>query len=647
MKFEAYLQLLGNLPPDAKELSAAMRLKGIAADINHAKELSTWIRQHGGIRYVRSDVVAIDTLSQFSSACVTGIDIETAKSCDHLMAGLVPAVSKIRTVQLWQSGQPAVVVDCFTAGYAWLNIIKPLRLAAHNALFEIKHLGEVMRDVPSIKCTMLMMRPFVGRNLSLVNTIKMIGDVVDGPNTAADALGIEISKSLQTSDWTRDELFTEQIEYAAADAIAAGLLCEALSETYKSSDDEFAQVHDLLQSLVQVVANQAPISIDLDAHQKIVDDWNNEIDTVDIALRKSGLMEPTKPAARQRWLSTHLTSDQLLEWTCTTTGNLATSRDVILGNSDFFPELSDLARFTQVSSFKANFGSKLQDMSVNGKVFPSYRIAGAATGRFGCSEPNLQNIPKSLKHVFIAPEGHVFVTGDLSQIELRVAGLIADETVINDAYENGLDLHKLMGAKMAGVSLDEVTRSQRQAAKAANFGLLYGAGARTLQAYAWTAFGVRLSEEDAQATKEAFFEMYPRMAAWQKEIVELTNARGYSESTCFKLRRYYTDEAYTHAMNFPIQSSAWEVLASAMLYIHERLPADGSIRISHHVYDELCLLAKDHRKSDAAMLLRDGFRHGYDRVFPGASTKGLVGVGVGATWLEAASEEAVNPNWSL
>ncbi len=647
MKFEDYLQQLNESGIDQARLAHARKLKVVSAEIERARQLSEWINGHGGLEYVKSHVVAIDLISRFSSDDITGIDIETAKCRDHPMSGLVPSVSKVRTVQLWQMGKPVVVVDCFEAGYEWLNIIQSLKLAAHNSVFEIKHLRNVMLNVPSIACTMLMMRPFAGKNLSLVKTIKMIEDVVDGPNTAAEALGIELGKSLQTSDWGRSDLFLEQIEYAAADAIAAGLLFRALDEVYVSSDVEFARVNDLLQSLVPVVASQAPIYIDLVAHQEILKIWNREVEEARLVLSQSLLTEPTKPAAKQRWLSERLTSDQLLDWPCTPTGKLSTSRDVILANSDYFPELKDLSRFTQFTSFQANFGSKLSDMSVDSQLFPSYRIAGAATGRFGCSEPNLQNIPKSLRHVITAPEGSVFVTGDLSQIELRVAGLIANESVINDAYQRGQDLHKLMGAKMAGVPVNEVTKAYRQAAKAANFGLLYGAGARTLQSYAWTAFGVWMSDDEARASKDAFLEMYPNLAAWQKEIVDVTNARGYSESTYFKLRRYYADDTYTHAMNFPIQSSAWEILACAMLYVHERLPADGTIQISHHVYDELCLVATEQRKEEAALLLRDGFRHGYNRVFPGASTKGLVGIGSGISWFEAASDDVINPEWSL
>ena len=647
MKFEEYLALLNQPDVDQSRVAQARKLKGISSEIERSERLSGWIQVNGGLQYVRSEVVAIDLVSGFDCNQITGIDIETAKAIDHPLAGLVPMVSRVRTVQLWQRGKPVIVIDCFSAGYEWLNSIRPLKLAAHNAVFEVKHLSRVMRDVPPIICTMLMMRPFAGRNLSLVKTIDTIDDLVDGPDTAADALGIELGKALQTSDWGRAALFSEQVEYAAADAIAAGLLFEVLDGLYTSSDSEFATINQLLQSLVPVVATQAPIHLDLNGHQRLTEGWELEVkDAVD-ALRKSGLTEPTKPAAKQRWLAANLTSDQFLDWPLTPTGSLSTSRDAILGSSDCFPGFADLARYTQLSSFQANFGRKLRDISVQGMLFPSYRIAGAATGRFGCSEPNLQNIPKVLKQVIVAPPGSVFVTGDLSQIELRVAGLVAQEPVINQAYEDGKDLHRLMGAKMAGVTLDQVTKEQRQAAKAANFGLLYGAGARTLKSYAWTAFGVRLSDDEAKATKDAFLEMYPNLAEWQREIVDVTNARGYSQSTCFKLRRYYKDAAYTHAMNFPIQSSAWEILASAMLFIHERLPLDGSIQISHHVYDELCLVALHEKQVEAAMLLRAGFSHGYNRVFPGASTKGLVGIGSGTTWLEATSDDAVNPDWSL
>jgi DNA polymerase I-like protein with 3'-5' exonuclease and polymerase domains len=104
------------------------------------------------------------------------------------------------------------------------------------------------------------------------------------------------------------------------------------------------------------------------------------------------------------------------------------------------------------------------------------------------------------------------------------------------------------------------------------------------------------------------------------------------------LTRLYDREVYTHAMNYPVQSGAWEVLALAIVYIDDHLPEDGSIRISHHVYDELCLSARDDQVMTAALLLRDGFLHGFQTVFKDGSTRGLVEIGAGRTWEEAGLE---------
>jgi hypothetical protein len=92
-------------------------------------------------------------------------------------------------------------------------------------------------------------------------------------------------------------------------------------------------------------------------------------------------------------------------------------------------------------------------------------------------------------------------------------------------------------------------------------------------------------------------------------------------------------------MNFPVQSGAWEVLALAIIYIDQHLPRDGSIQISHHVYDELCLIARDDNVLEAALLLRDGFLHGFQTVFPEGATCGLVEIGAGRTWEAAGLEE--------
>jgi DNA polymerase I len=218
-----------------------------------------------------------------------------------------------------------------------------------------------------------------------------------------------------------------------------------------------------------------------------------------------------------------------------------------------------------------------------------------------------------------------------------VAGILSEDEVINNAYRNGEDLHRSMAAKMSGKDPAAITKAERTAAKAVNFGLLFGAGAKTLQQQAASSYGVEMTLEEAEAYREIFFETYPQFHAWQQSIVESANLYEFSQSNLIKLTRHYDKNVYTHAMNYPIQSSAWEVLALAILYVDEH--ASEGIHISHHVYDELTLLAPESKTLEAAHLLRDAFYHGFHTCFPGAPDRNLVEVGVGKSWEEAGSDQ--------
>ena len=646
MKFEDYLVAMRVGALDSTQQLKAEKLKGVSTEIEHALKLRDWVDGHGGVRYVQTITDVFAAMSKFDPKLMTGIDIETSKATEHILAGLLPEVSRIRLVQLWQPNQPVLVVDCLKVGFGWLDALRKMKLVAHNALFETKHLMQVMGKAPEIKCSMLMMRPFAGKNLSLVATMKEADDML-GDMDAVDALKLKLSKSLQVSDWSRPKLLNEQIYYAAADAIAACLLFGMLDVAYQHSDIEYSSANEMLQRMVAVVANQAPVELNHSEHAKMTMHWRAMSQDLQAELTQQGLDNPQSVKAKQVWLTEMLDANVLVNWPLTATGNLSTSADVILKFGKTLPQLHTLAKFTRIASLNANFGQKLADIAVDGRLYPGYRIAGAATGRFGCSQPNLQNVPKDLRYWFMAPEGSRFVTGDLSQIELRVAGMLANETVINDAYKNGEDLHKLMGAKLAGIPVDQVTKKERQMAKAANFGLLYGAGANTLKNYAAGSYGVDMSLEEAQSTKQAFHDMYPALTAWQQRMVVEANLLGYSESHHYKLRRHYSEDVYTHAMNFPVQSTAAEILLTAMIYIDDRLPEDGGVKICLTVYDELMLVAEEKLVDWAARLLRDGFKHGFLKIFPNGTTNGLVGIGSGRDWFEAAADESVKKEWSL
>jgi DNA polymerase-1 len=629
-----------------KERARREQLKSISTEIEASAELKRWLSKFGGVEFVTNAKAVAAWVSRLKKGSVIGLDIETAKAIpEHPMAGLLPAASKVRLVQLWQRGLPVLVVDVSAAGLDWMRGLLGHKLAAHNASFERRHLEHAGVMGLDIRCTMLMLRVFGGKNVSLVQAMKMVGDDFTDDQSAADVLGVRISKALQVSDWARPELLDEQVTYAAGDAVAAVLLHEHLDKALQESESCFARAEGALQSLVHVVAGQAPVHIDTEAHEAVWHQWEQEAEQTRVSLSEAGLADPSKPAHRQRWIADML-GDAVMDWPLTEAGNLKTDRDTIAEHGKEHAVLTDLVSHVKASALLANFGSKLTSLSVNGKVWPGYQVAGMVAGRFGCSSPNLQNIPKSMRHIFIAPPGHRLITGDLSQIELRTAGIVANEPVIRQAYAQGLDLHRLMAAKVTGKPETEITKADRQLAKAVNFGLLYGMGARTLQAYAAASYGVAMTEDEAYAAKAAFHAAYPALTWWQQEIVGETNMRGYAETRHFQLRRYFDREVYSHAMNHPIQGSAAEVLWLALLHAHRERP-DPRIMVQLHVYDELCLVAPTELEHEAAILLRDAFAHGYRTVFEEEPPAGLVGIGSGSNWAEAASDDSVRPEWSI
>lgn len=556
-----------------------------------------------------------------------GLDIETEKADPkHPQSGLIPKISRIRLVQYFD-GSNCFIFDVKKIGdLFWIQPLLRYPTIVHNASFEAAHFLEQGLLFEDLHDTMLMGRVFLNKNPSLKELAK-------------DTLDLELDKTLQVSDWARDELLQEQIEYAAADPIVAFKLAEIFEGWFAENDAHYWEAYQFLRSLVYPITRQLShgVPFDIEYHSQLVEKWERERSKARALI--TDIENPNSTKQKQEWLMRVLNDDEIEEWPLTEKGNLSTKKQV-LENVHHIPSAKPLAVYTTISSKLSNFGNKLQEYLIDGKLYPGYMIAGTVTGRFGCRDPSIQNIPRSdFKECFRAPEGFVFITGDLSQIELRVAGILSGDRVINEAYLSGKDLHRSMAANMSGKNAEQITKTERTAAKAVNFGLLYGAGARTLQIQAANSYGVEMSIEEAEEYREIFFDTYPNFHEWQQEIVETTNIYEKSESNHIKLTRHYDNRVYTHAMNFPIQSSAWEVLALAILYVDEH--ATEGIHISHHVYDDLTLLAPEERKMEAARLLRDAFYHGFHTCFPDAPDNKLVDVGAGTTWAEAESDDAI------
>jgi DNA polymerase-1 len=254
-----------------------------------------------------------------------------------------------------------------------------------------------------------------------------------------------------------------------------------------------------------------------------------------------------------------------------------------------------------MAKLKSTYTDKLPQMvhPQTGRLHTSYSQATAVTGRLASSDPNLQNIPartaegRRIREAFIAPPGHVLVSADYSQIELRIMAHLSGDAGLLHAFANDLDIHTATAAEVFGVPLAEVNAEQRRMAKVINFGLIYGMSAFGL------ASQLNLERAAAQAWIDRYFTRYPGVADYMQRTRETARSQGYVE-TVFG-RRLYLPEinaknpqrrqgAERAAINAPMQGTAADLIKLAMIAVQGWLDA-GKLesRLLLQVHDELIL----------------------------------------------------------
>ena len=261
-----------------------------------------------------------------------------------------------------------------------------------------------------------------------------------------------------------------------------------------------------------------------------------------------------------------------------------------------------------MAKLKSTYTDKLPQMvhPATGRVHTSYSQATAVTGRLASSDPNLQNIPartaegRRIREAFIAPPGHVLVSADYSQIELRIMAHLSDDPGLLNAFANDLDIHTATAAEVFGAALEEVSADQRRMAKVINFGLIYGMSAFGL------ASQLNLDRAAAQAYIDRYFARYPGVADYMQRTRESARKQGYVE-TVFG-RRLYLPEinaknpqrrqgAERAAINAPMQGTAADLIKLAMIAVQGWLDAEKlASRLLLQVHDELILEVPDHER---------------------------------------------------
>jgi DNA polymerase-1 len=258
-----------------------------------------------------------------------------------------------------------------------------------------------------------------------------------------------------------------------------------------------------------------------------------------------------------------------------------------------------ILEYRALSKLKSTYTDRLpqQINGRTGRVHTSYHQAVAATGRLSSSDPNLQNIPvrtpegRRIRQAFVAEAGNVLLAADYSQIELRIMAHLSGDPALQQAFSRGEDIHRMTAAEVFGATPDTVSSDQRRAAKAINFGLIYGMSPFGL------ARQLGIDRNSAKEYVELYFQRYPGVKDYMDRVRAQARDRGYVE-TVFG-RRLYLPEinarnaarrqyAERTAINAPMQGTAADIIKRAMIRVDRALSERFTgVRMIMQVHDEL------------------------------------------------------------
>jgi DNA polymerase-1 len=326
----------------------------------------------------------------------------------------------------------------------------------------------------------------------------------------------------------------------------------------------------------------------------------------------------------------------------TGTGQPSTAENVLEELAEKYPLPRLILEYRGLAKLRSTYTEKLPEQvdARTGRVHTSYHQAVAVTGRLSSSDPNLQNIPirtaegRRIRQAFVAPEGHVLLSADYSQIELRIMAHLSGDEGLRRAFAEDGDIHRATAAEVFEVTPEKVTNDQRRAAKAINFGLIYGMSAFGL------ARQLGIERHAAQDYVTRYFGRYPGVRDYMERTRASARERGYVE-TVFGRRLYLPDirsrdrnlqqYAERSAINAPMQGTAADIIKRAMIRVHAWLAESGlPAYLVMQVHDELVL--------EVAAGSLDKVRKKLVEIMCGAADLAValkVDAGTGANWDDA------------
>ena len=584
----------------------------------------------------------IDALKEVRASRICGLDLETT--------GLDPLSARVRLAQLALPSGRVYVTDAFS-----LPILEYLgRLVEDPAIKKVGH---------NLKFDLGFIQASQGRRLRMANLFDTMlasqvswaglyrleaapkstkfpwKKVLPEHNLKALAerhLGTSLSKEYQASNWGADTLSPEQKAYAAKDVKVLLPLHTILQEILQKNNlEHIAELEfKALPSVIEMELTGLPL--DTQACRSLMEQKKTQaqalLQKLQAEAQKAGFEARRKKGTKYSPLLNPASSQDVLAFLQAQGHKINSTKEGDLkalsqAGCSWAGDLLQYRRLARQEKFMEDWLLKLSP--IDERLHPGYFQIQAATGRFSSKEPNAQQIPKrgedgqAIRKLFRAPPGKKLIKADFSGIELRIMACLSQDKTMIEAFQSGQDLHKLTASKLAGVPLDQVTKAQRQGAKAVNFLLIYGGKPELLQRRAKETYGVDMSLEQAQEAHRKFFQTYPGVAAFHQKqralqgcpipffhhdfgkgvrplsLVCSQTVKGRKRAWGWKTGRSLARD--TELYNSPSQGTGADLLKAVMAEVYSSLPEE--VKMIGSVHDELILEAPEAQAQDMATLL--------------------------------------------
>lgn len=551
----------------------------------------------------KTDYQLVDTAEKLKDFAATG---QGADCCGlFLISDGENEVSAewVGTAVAFKTGKAAYIPASFEEGRMWIldllsrpDILKVSSNAKRDYVVASRARMDkevAMASYFDVSLAHYLLQPEMRHTLENLSVTYLNYEMLPNPGSSSSRRGTKI--------WSAKDVDNEQlVPWACENADITLRLYKPLDEEVKKEDMQ-ALLYDIELPLVRVLADMelTGVRIDVNALNEAARNMELRINSLEeeiweIAGEKFNVGSPSKVG---EILFDKLTLDPKAKKT--KTGQYSTSEDVLEKLVTKHPIVAKIMEFRALRKLYTTYLTALP-AAINpdtGKIHTNYNQTVTATGRISSTAPNLQNIPvrddegREIRRAFIADPGHLFLSADYSQIELRLVADFADDETMLSAFRNGDDIHAITAARIFHKTPEEVTDNERRKAKTANFGIIYGISAFGLSTR------LNIPRAEAKDIIDSYFATFPTVHKYMSDSVEHAREKGYVETRMGR-KRYLPDissknpvvrgYAERNAINAPIQGSAADIIKRAMVDIaREMREKNMKSRMIMQVHDEL------------------------------------------------------------